>query len=478
MKRRLGTGGMGTVYLAEETGLGQPVAVKFLSHELSSQPQMVRRFLNEAKTYARVQHPHAVHIYDFGQEPDGAFFIVMEFVEGKSLKAFLEERGRLPAASAIEIALQVCDALEHAHSQGVVHRDLKPENIMVTERMRGLHATVLDFGISRLVAEDETRLTAAGSTLGSPRYMAPEQATGTEVSHRADIYSLALIAFEMLAGRHPFSATTNLGFIEAQVRKPLPRFSELNVDVPEAVEAVLRRAAAKRPEERFSSMADFATALTAVAPTMPQGPAVGATTVQMSAGAKPVSHKALLWALALVAASGASLAAVRLVDWPDDSPTDPPLALHPSPSPRRLGPAPAALADPVRPRTIEPPPQEQRLPVPVPARTNDAEPPSAAKLAVNDTGPRSPPKAKPAPARPAVPLGTGSVRIVSLAEGKSIWAAVSVDGKRLSELTPLVLELRAGKHQLAVERSGYLGAETEVQVDEGKTTIVRLELTR
>src|SRR4051812_30120726 len=145
--RKLGQGGMGAVYMAEREGLGHKVALKFLNANLLTDADIARRFLNEAKTYARIAHPNAVTLHDFRQEEDGSLFIAMEFVEGADLKRFIAERKRLPPPEAVEIALQVADVLQNAHGKGIIHRDLKPENIMVRSGMRGIFVKVLDFGI-------------------------------------------------------------------------------------------------------------------------------------------------------------------------------------------------------------------------------------------------------------------------------------------------------------------------------------------
>src|SRR3954469_735832 len=149
--RKLGQGGMGAVYLAEQLGIGHRVALKFLKSEFSSDAEIARRFLNEAKSYARVAHPNAVALHDFGQDEEGNLFIAMEYCEGVDLKKVIAEQGRLPMIEAIEIVLQVADVLANAHEKGVIHRDLKPENIMIRRGIRGVHAKVLDFGIARLM---------------------------------------------------------------------------------------------------------------------------------------------------------------------------------------------------------------------------------------------------------------------------------------------------------------------------------------
>jgi serine/threonine-protein kinase len=195
------------VYFAEQLGIGHRVALKFLKSEFSTDAEIARRFLNEAKSYARVAHPNAVALHDFGQDDEGNLFIAMEYCEGVDLKKVIAEQGRLPLIEGIEVVLQVADVLANAHEKGVIHRDLKPENIMIRRGIRGIHAKVLDFGIARLM-DAGTKLTVAGAIAGTPRYMSPEQVEGKEVDLRADIYSLGICLFEAITGHQPFDGTT------------------------------------------------------------------------------------------------------------------------------------------------------------------------------------------------------------------------------------------------------------------------------
>jgi serine/threonine-protein kinase len=265
--RKLGQGGMGAVYLAEQLGIGHRVALKFLKAEFSSDAEIARRFLNEAKSYARVAHPNAVALHDFGQDDEGNLFIAMEYCEGVDLKKVIAEQGRLPMIEAIEIVLQVADVLANAHQKGVIHRDLKPENIMIRRGLRGVHAKVLDFGIARLM-DAGTKLTVAGAIAGTPRYMSPEQVVGKEVDLRADIYSLGIVLYETLTGRQPFDGSTIAEILHKQSSAPLPTLASAapDLDLP-ALEAVVQRACAKRREDRWPDMATFASALSQAIPT-------------------------------------------------------------------------------------------------------------------------------------------------------------------------------------------------------------------
>ena len=267
--RRLGQGGMGYVYLAEQVGIGQRVALKFLKPEFSSDPEIARRFLNEAKSYGLVAHPNAVTLLDFGQDQEnGNLFIAMEYCEGVDLKKMLQEKGNLSVADAVEVAMQTADVLGTAHAKGIVHRDLKPENIMVRTGMRGLHVKVMDFGIARLMNE-RTKLTLAGSIAGTPRYMSPEQVEGKEADHRADIYALGIVTFEALTGHQPFDGSTIAEILRNQVVQPLPLLSELApaLGLPDELDDVLQKACAKKREDRYPDMAAFGAAISTSVPT-------------------------------------------------------------------------------------------------------------------------------------------------------------------------------------------------------------------
>lgn len=260
--RKLGEGGMGAVYEGELEGIGQRVALKFLHQNFQMESKGALRFLNEAKGLARLSHPNTVSLHDFGQDEEGHFYISMEFVEGVDLRAFLEERTRLPPAEAIEIILQAADALGDAHGKGLIHRDIKPENIMVRRRARGLFVKVLDFGLARMMEAGSSRLTNAGTLMGSLRYMSPEQASGREVDARTDIYSLAIVLFELLSGVLPFTALNELDLLTKHKEAPMPHLWDVGSGLAFAeLDAVIQRATAKDPAARFGSMEEFSIAL-------------------------------------------------------------------------------------------------------------------------------------------------------------------------------------------------------------------------
>ncbi len=258
---KLGQGGMGAVYLAEQVGIGHRVALKFLKAEFSADVEVARRFLNEAKSYARVAHPNAVNLHDFGQDEEGNLFIAMEFCEGVDLKKLIADRSNFSLDEGIDVVLQVADVLANAHQKGVIHRDLKPENVMVRRGIRGLHAKVLDFGIARLM-DGSTKLTQAGAIAGTPRYMPPEQVEGRDVDHRADIYSLGILLFEVLTRKQPFDGNTVTEILRKQVIEPMPHLWEVDSELQFAeLDAVIQKACSKRREDRWTDMTQFAHAL-------------------------------------------------------------------------------------------------------------------------------------------------------------------------------------------------------------------------
>ncbi|QSQ25094.1 serine/threonine protein kinase [Pyxidicoccus parkwayensis] len=266
--RRLGQGGMGSVYLAEQVGIGQQVAMKFLNTGLSMDPDVARRFLNEAKSYARVAHPNAINLHDFGQDEEGTLYICMEYVEGDDLKRLLSNVGRLAVHEAADIVLQVADVLAYAHARQVVHRDLKPENVMVRQGMRGWHVKVLDFGIAR-ISDGAPRLTLQGAVAGTPRYMSPEQAMGQDVDSRADIYAVGVVLFELLTGKQPFDGTSVAEIMQKQVHQPMPHLWDVVEDLQlPAIDAVIQKATAKKRVERYATMEAFASDLSNALPTL------------------------------------------------------------------------------------------------------------------------------------------------------------------------------------------------------------------
>lgn len=251
IEREIGTGGMGTVYLATHLDLERPVAVKIIRPEFASDADVSDRFLREARTMAKLRHPNAAMIFDAGNLPDGRHFIVMEFVEGETLSQTLARHGRFSFTDAIDIATQICDVLEEAHRLGIIHRDLKPSNILLGKR----GVCVLDFGVAKVLASSAESTathasTGSGQLIGTPRYMSPEQCLGQRVGARSDLYSLGVLLYEMLAGRPPFTDPLQSALLVKQATAPAPPLPRLRQDIPRALALAVHSLLAKRPDDR------------------------------------------------------------------------------------------------------------------------------------------------------------------------------------------------------------------------------------
>ncbi|MGH2759543.1 MAG: Stk1 family PASTA domain-containing Ser/Thr kinase [Actinomycetota bacterium] len=247
--RRVGVGGMADVYLADDTKMGRQVALKILHPQYAGDDSFIERFRREALAAARLQHPNIVQIYDSGQQGDFNF-IVMEYVEGRSLKDYLADEGPLEVAEASRIAREVLTALAYAHRTGLVHRDIKPGNILLSEDGK---VQVTDFGIAR--AEAGSTMTQTGTILGTAYYLSPEQAQGLQLDGRSDIYSLGVVFYEMLTGRRPFEGESPVSIAYKHVREMPRPPSTHRGDLPRSLEAIVMTAMAKRPEDRYSSAA-------------------------------------------------------------------------------------------------------------------------------------------------------------------------------------------------------------------------------
>ncbi len=389
IEQMLGRGGMGVVYHGTHERLGRQVAIKELAPELTQQPEFKDRFFSEARTQARLHHPNIVTVFDLLEE-QGEFFIVMEYVAGRTCDELLKESaGRgLGMGEAVGIFSQVLSALDYAHSEGVIHRDVKPSNVLLTADGR---VKLMDFGIALLVGDK--RLTSSQASIGTPIYMSPEQILRPrEMDHRTDIYSAAIVFYEMLAGAPPFDAESMYEINKLQIESPPPDLSARNPRVPAAVTAVVERALAKRPDDRFASAGEMLRALrealpaaagasvTASAQTSPRpapagSPQTGTSapplpqTVALPPAAPPVplptagSGKGWpLWQVLVPAGAGlALLAAVALGLFLHNSPPPPPTGggtenaagpATPSPVPvspaQPIAPAPAAPLEPSR----------------------------------------------------------------------------------------------------------------------------------
>jgi serine/threonine-protein kinase len=252
----IGRGGMGVVYSAEHVHLGRTVALKLLAPELSTNEDFRARFLRESRLAATLDHPSVVTVYDAG-DVNGVLYIAMRFVRGTDLAGVISQRGPMPAGETMSILEQVADALDAAHDAGLVHRDVKPANVMI----EGDRCYLTDFGLTKHTAAESTQaLTMAGQFLGTLAYVSPEQIEGRDLDGRADEYALGCVLHECLTGSRPYPRDSELAVIYAQLRDPPPRPTELRPDLPPAIDAVLARAMAKNPEDRYASCSEMVAA--------------------------------------------------------------------------------------------------------------------------------------------------------------------------------------------------------------------------
>jgi len=265
---KIGKGGMGAVYKAEQPDTNRYVAIKILHSRYLSRSDLVSRFRREARAMSQLSHPNTARVFLYGQLEDGACYFVMEHLVGQNLAQIVRAEGAMKPKRAMRIMIQVCSALEEAHQAGIVHRDLKPENVFVTTQ-GGIRdfPKVLDFGLAK-VTERQMRpgsmvLTQQGMVFGTPEFMSPEQAHGKTLDARSDIYSLGIILYELLTGKLPFDAKQPIEYIQLHVNAtPIPLSKRLpEADFPPGLEEVVMAALAKKPEDRYASAAEFAVAL-------------------------------------------------------------------------------------------------------------------------------------------------------------------------------------------------------------------------
>jgi non-specific serine/threonine protein kinase len=280
IERLLGAGGMGAVYSANHLQLQRAVALKAIRGDLVDNPTTGERFRREAVAVARLRHPNIVTVHDFGVSPDVGAYLVMERLEGRSLRQELARGTRFELATALSITAQICAAVGAAHRAGVVHRDLKPDNVVLEPRDGGVAVKVVDFGLAKLEAairETGAALTHEDAIVGTPAYMAPEQCRGEEADARSDVYSIGCLLFEMLTGRPPFTGATPWALVYQQVNDPPPRPSDLAPGLGPAVDNAISRALAKEPAERFETADAFAEALGVASPLAPVARAAATT---------------------------------------------------------------------------------------------------------------------------------------------------------------------------------------------------------
>ncbi len=484
---------MGTVYTGDDSELDRKVAVKLLASNLVNDPEIVERFEREAKLTAKLDHPNIVPIYDVGRH-EGRPFIVMKLLQGDTLAGVLRNKGGLTSDETLRLMKQIGAGLDYIHEKGFIHRDIKAGNIFIAGD--GL-ATILDFGILR--SRDGSKgLTRTGMVMGTPHYMAPEQALGLkDVDHRVDLYALAVVLFECLTGTLPFEADSELRLIQMQAHSPPPEILDRAPWISKPVADVVRRALAKRPEDRFSSAAELVKALESAyreskghqaaplreqpslsspAKTSPSWRANQANPVDVGGGAgPPPSHPPLnthelvnamqpgrgrRWAV--VVASVVAVAAVWV--W------------HPWSS------GAAGFVDAGLPLAAVPVFDAGLLALDdvdagaelfvasVSGDAGDDDFDDAGLLAVTevaDGGKRI--------ANATQPRRKGHLSVMSAHQGEPYWATVFIDGVSKGR-TPLGLDLAAGRYMVRVERAGFRTQEREVRLVSGKSTSVRVDL--
>ena len=417
--RLLGRGGMAVVFLAQDLVLEREVAIKVLPPEMSHDSKLVSRFQQEAKTAARLDHPNIIPIYRVESEA-GLNYFVMKYVNGRSLDQVLD-KGPLPVPQARRVLHEAALALAHAHQRKIVHRDVKPANIMLEADGR---VVLTDFGISK-AAQGAAQLTGTGAIIGTPHYMAPEQAKGLEVDGRADQYALAVVGHQLLTGKVPFDGTAH-SILYKQVFEPPPPVITARPDTPRDLNQALGRALSKEPEQRFPSMEEFAAAV--------GGQRAGPATV-VSAPVRSIPkitrHRLLLsLSVCLIAVAVAAWLGFRYV---------PAVPAVPGPPTQ----APVVLQAPL---PVQPDPAPKALPGPAETRADQA--------------PESPPK----------PRGRKETALLTVASEP--WGTLYVDDVEIGPTPVADYRLNGGTHHLRIEQEGYL-TKKETIVVSGPTPIRR-----
>jgi serine/threonine-protein kinase len=300
--RKLGSGGMANVYLAEDEDLGRRVAIKILNDRYANDDLFIERFRREAKSAAALSHPNIVSVYDRG-EAEGTYYIAMEVIEGRSLKELIMTRGPLPIGQALAYTHEILEALRFAHRHGIIHRDIKPHNILIGERLK-----VTDFGIARAGA---SQMTEAGSIMGTAQYLSPEQARGAPVTASSDLYSVGIVLYEMLTGKVPFTGDSAIEIAMKHLNDAPKPPSKIRQEIPDDLDQVVLRALAKNPEDRYQSAEEFSEDLHRVEAGLPLAPETAdAATALLTGAAIPLAGDSgsteVLGATAVTRPQGAS----------------------------------------------------------------------------------------------------------------------------------------------------------------------------
>jgi serine/threonine protein kinase len=355
--RKIGEGGMGRVFEAEHVEIPRRVAIKILLPVYSRTPEVVARFRNEARAASKIGHPNIVEITDSGTTVDGSFYFVMELLEGEDLAERLKHERQLPIDESLSITVQVAQALAAAHQVNIVHRDLKPENIFLIQRDGNPHfVKVLDFGIAKSLAETDKKLTNLGMAMGTPEYMAPEQAAGKGSDGRSDVYSLGAVLYEMLSGHAPIEGKNLMEVLSRKATSDPDDIAQLRPDVPQAVAHVVMRMLARAPEDRPQSMNEVATELGQLLAELQAGTLAAREAPRVPAAVSPATKR---WRLfGAVVLSGGLLGVVAALYWVLYPPTPRPGA----PDMRPTVPRPVDAAVPAGPRDASVPALPPRAP--------------------------------------------------------------------------------------------------------------------
>ncbi len=466
----IGKGGMGSVYRANDIQLRRTVAIKLLSVSLSSDPEFTTRFEREAHMMAKLEHANLMPIYAIGQH-QGSPFIVMKYLEGQTLD--MHAGGKpLPIEDVVSILRQLCAGLGFIHTRGVIHRDIKPANIFISPEG---HVTILDLGLVRPQQQEGQGITRLGFVVGTPGYMAPEQATGArDLDHRADLYPLGVILFELVTGQRPFRADSDLELLMAQRDQVAPDVSALNPYIAPAVAAVVQKAMARMKDDRYGSAAEL---LKAFEKASRQVVSPSALRAELEKGSGPLSSSSAIGLGAKSAATivrqatgparksrtvlsvalGAAVLLASLLLFVVSRPkADPP----PMPGTSKVLPPSAAI--PLAPVLVERPSLPTESPRP------------AAKEPVTPKVSLPPPRRAAAAAKG--PMADGTLNIAVTLKGIRSWANVDLNGQRLADQAPTQLSLQPGNYKLSASQPGAAAIERKITIVSGKTQVVQLEL--
>lgn len=490
LEEKIGEGGMGTVFIAHDSELDRKVAVKLLAAALVNDAEVLERFEREARLTAKLDHPNIVPIYDVGRH-EGRPFIVMKLLQGDSLVGRLRAKGGFTADETLKLMRQLALGLDYIHAQGFIHRDIKAGNIFVSPE--GL-ATILDFGILRQKSAT-TGITRTGMVMGTPHYMAPEQALGLKnVDHRVDLYALAVVLFECLTGTLPFEADSELRLIQLQAHAPVPEILDRAPWIPRPVADVVKKALSKKPDDRFNSAAELVGALEAAYQ------AAKSSKSALPAGPPPAVPPHTAPSLRRLSSKVSSAALPVVTGVGDPSTRELSQALQASRRPWALlvivgisavilglffaffrpgGVAPLAVVDAGAPTLAAADDAGTDL-----AQLPDAGETLLAEVA-GDAGAEGPLPTPEVDAGPLVAVEPatrrvglkkkGRVNVITTHAGEPYWAQVSIDGVPRGR-TPLLLDLPAGRYQVLIERPGFRSQSREIRVGSGRAVVVKLEL--